>query len=130
MAIDFDVTTDRGKVRLLISDGDLDNLIFEDEEIDAFISMALNNNIKRAAAMALRVMAANENYVQKAISVLDLKTDGPKVAAEFRAQADRLDDQADKEEASEDGASFDWAEMVTTPHQYDERLYKEALRDN
>lgn len=130
MAFNYDVSTDRGKVRLIISDIDRDNVIFQDDEIDAFISMALNNNLKRAAAQALRTIAANENYVQKAIRILDLQTDGPAVAREFRQQANLLEDQADKEESSEEGASFDWAELVTTPAQYDERLYKEALRDN
>lgn len=121
----IDYTTSRGKVRLLIGDTDRDYAIFDDNQIDAFVSMALDNNVKRAAAQALLVIAANEVYVQKRIRLLDLSTDGPAEAIQLRLLAKQLRQEADDEEITDD---FDWAEMVTDPASYDERLWKQRLR--
>lgn len=126
MSFTVDYSTARGKVRLLIGDIDDQNPIFEDDAIDAFISMALNNDVRRAAAQALMTIAASEVYVQKVIRLLDLSTNGAAVAAELRAQAKALRDEADAEEV--DGA-FDWAEQVYSPAQYVERLWKQRLRE-
>lgn len=126
MSFTVDYSTARGKVRLLIGDIDDQNPIFEDDAIDAFISMALNNDVRRAAAQALMTIAASEVYVQKVIRLLDLSTNGAAVAAELRAQAKALRDDADAEEV--DGA-FDWAEQVYSPAQYVERLWKQRLRE-
>jgi hypothetical protein len=86
--------SDADKVRLLISDIDLDNPIFNHAAIEAFLSLS-NNNIKRAAATALLTMAVNETLVQKRIRLLDLSTDGPaeaealrQLAAQYRAEGD------------------------------------------
>lgn len=125
MAAITDYSTNAAKVRLLISDIDDSEQIFNDEAITAFLSMALDSNIKRAAALALRVIATNEVLVQKRIKLLDLTTDGPAEAKALRDLAGDYDRQANEEET--DGA-FDWAEMVSTPAQYGERLYNEALR--
>lgn len=118
-------STDIAKVRLLISDIDDTDQIFNDEAVEAFISMALDNNIKRAAAQALLSIAVNEVLVQKRITLLDLQTDGPAEAIQLRLAAKELMKQADVEEVT---GAFDWAEMVNTVWQYDELLYKDALR--
>jgi hypothetical protein len=125
MAFTLDYSSDAGKVRLLIGDIDGDDPIFQDDAITAFLSIALDNNVKRAAAQALLVIAANEVYVQKAIKILDLSTNGPAQAEAFRKLAADLIDQADNEEI--DGA-FDWAEQINTPAQWDEFAYKDRLR--
>jgi len=121
-----DFSTDAAKVRLLIGDIDDTARIFNDAAINAFIGLALDNNVKRAAAQALLTIAVNETLVQKRIRLLDLSTDGPAEAEALRALAKELMAQADAEEA-EDGA-FDWAEMVSTTGQYDEFMLKERLR--
>lgn len=93
MATITDFSTATAKVRLLIADIDLANPIFGDAAIDAFLSVQ-NNSLKKAAALALTVMAANEVMVQKRIKLLDLETDGPAeadalmaIAAQYRAEA-------------------------------------------
>ena len=39
-----------------------------------------NSRVKRTAAMCLEVIASNEAYTQKVISLLDLSTDGAKTS--------------------------------------------------
>ena len=120
-----DFSTSVNKVRLLISDIDDTDQIFNDAAIQAFIDMALDNNLKRAAAQALMAIAVNEVLVQKRIKILDLSTDGPAEAIQLRLMAKELMGQADEEEVT---GAFDWAEMVNNQWQYDELLYKDALR--
>lgn len=120
-----DFSTSVNKVRLLIADIDDTDQVFNDQAIQAFIDMALDGNLKRAAAGALLVMATNEVLVQKRIKLLDLSTDGPAEAEALRKLAQQYRDEADDEEVS---GAFDWAEMIQTPAQYRERLYKEIQR--
>lgn len=97
MAFTYDNTTDRGRVRLLIRDTNVATAalqVFDDSEVDAFL--ALNVGVKRAAAAALMVLAADELQISKIITTQDLKTDAAKyadamraLAAELRAEADR-----------------------------------------
>ena len=58
MAFTYDLTTDRGKVRLLINDITAADYQFEDDEIDAFLSMA-SNSLLLAASYALESWAAS-----------------------------------------------------------------------
>lgn len=103
----YDVTTDRGKVRLLISDvggQDGGSFLFRDTEIDAFLTLR-GSDVLLAAALALRTIAGNEAQTAKVIKFLDLQTDGAKTAK-------ALLDLADKYEAQADGdVDFDVAEM-------------------
>lgn len=121
-----DYSTDAAKVRLLISDIDDTDQIFNDQAIQAFIDLALDGNVKRAAASALLTIATNEVLVQKRIRLLDLSTDGPAQAAALRQLAQQLRAEADEEEVT---GAFDWAEMVHAGN-YDEWLYKDHLRDS
>ena len=57
MAFNYDLTTDRGKVRLLIGDTVDAGHQFEDAEIDVFLAMA-GGSILIAAAYALEAWAA------------------------------------------------------------------------
>jgi hypothetical protein len=135
MPFTYDITTNRGKVRALIPDrlivdtnGD-QAYFFDDAEID-YLLTAEGNVVKKAAALGLEIMASDEAYVQKALKLLDLTTNGPAVAAELRARAALLRAQAEKEEAdSTTVAEFDWAEWVVNDFSGRERLDAEALRD-
>jgi len=126
MAFTFDVTTDRGKVRLLITDTDQANPIFTDEEIDAFLSITQvndENDIRLAAAQALDTIASSEALVQKRIKLLDLSTDGPAVAKELRERAKELRRQVDEE------FDFDIAEQALDAFSTRELIWKDALRN-
>lgn len=91
--ITTDTTTPVGKIRLLISDVDPVRPVFTDTEVNAFYLMEASN-VRLGAAQALDTMASNEVMVSKVIRTLDLQTDGSKVAAELRARAQALRDQA------------------------------------
>lgn len=111
-------------VRLRINDKYSATPIFFDEEINAFLAFE-GDNVLKAAAMALETIAADQVLVLKVIKMLQLSTDGAKVAAELRAQAKQLRDQAD--DGSTD-ATFDIAEWVNDPFSYDELIIKQADR--
>jgi hypothetical protein len=102
-----DYSTAIGQVRLLIPDVEqLDNLanpsaadayIFNDAQIQAFLSMN-KNNVKRSAAQAKLALATSEALINKVIKSYDFSTDGAKLGAELRAQAEQLQKDADRDE--------------------------------
>ncbi len=110
MAIDY--TSDAGKVRLLIADTDESAEILTDEQIGAFVSLARNGNVKRAAAMALRTIATSETLIQKKLKTLDLETDGAALGSELRQQAAQLDKSADDDEERDAVFSDDYFEIL------------------
>ena len=126
MAFTYDITTDRGKVRLLIPDRTATQYLFEDDEIDYFLA-AEGSVIKRAAALGLETMAADEAYVQKVIKLMDLSTNGAATAEALLKRAALLRQQADDEEDATT-APFDWAEWALDAFSARELLDKEALR--
>lgn len=88
-------------LRLLISDTG-DDEVYDDAELGRFL--ALSRGVKRAAALALTTIAANEALLLKHITTRGLTLDGARVARELRelatalraeADADDLDDDAD-----------------------------------
>ena len=131
MAFTYDITTDRGRVRLLCTDTDVaggaDAQYFEDAEIDYFLT-AMSSNILRAAALALYTIAAQEVLLMKRIRLLDLQTDGPAEAEALRKLADTYQEKADLAEATEAAGTFDYAEMVVDTFTAEERRNKEYLR--
>lgn len=74
--------------------------IFNDSQIQAFLSL-YSNNVKRAAAQAKLVLATSEALINKVIRTADYTTDGAKLGAELRAQAVELKAEADKDEAED-----------------------------
>lgn len=108
-----------GRVRLLCTDTDADRVIFEDEEIAAFLAME-GANLCRAAALALETIAANEALVEKRIKLLDLTTDGPAVATALLARAKEL-----RARAAAASIAFDTAEFADDTWQREEKLLKE-----
>jgi hypothetical protein len=110
----YDITTDIGKVRLLISDvggADGNSFLFVDEEISMFL--ALREDIRLAAAEAFRTIAGNEVQVAKRIKFLELETNGPAVSAELIKLADKL------EEAVEDDSDVEFAAMAISDFNLD-----------
>ena len=100
----LDPATPIGLVRLLIPDKDPSALLFTDTELAALIALE-GGNARRGAAQALEVAASNEAMVSKVIRTQDLSTDGPAVAAEYRARAAILRSQAAAAEDEEEAAS-------------------------
>lgn len=130
MSFTYDLNTDIGKVRWRIGDKYVDNVIFDDEEIEVALLFE-ENNVKRAAAQCLETIAADQVLVLKVIKTLQLTTDGAKVAAELRANAKLLRDQAEIDAAlPEDDATFDIAEQVVDVFSLREKLAKEYQRSS
>ena len=121
MTFTYDPTTDRGRVRLIITDTDSTHEIFNDGEIDAFLDLS-DQDIRLASAQALDTIASSEALVQKRITQMDLSTDGPAVARALRDHAETLRQQVNE------GSAFDWAEMVVGSFSAREIARKAGLR--
>jgi hypothetical protein len=113
MAFTYDVTTERGKVRLLLNDVDEPTAVFDDDEIDAFLALE-GDNVKRAAAQAIDTNADDQALASKVLRTQDVTTDGAKLADSLRKRAAALRAQADEEDdESDDGAYFEIVPMGT-----------------
>lgn len=126
MAFTYDVSTDIGKVRLLITDTDDGNPIFDDSEITSFLTQTAYggvNDVRLAAALALETIATSEALIQKKIKLLDLSTDGPAVSDALMKRAEVLRKEADEE------VTFDWAEWGLTDFNKREILLKDQMRN-
>ena len=86
MTWSYDPSTVIGQVRLNCRDTNLQNAIFSDEEITAFLTMN-DGNIFRAAADALDIIASDQSYILKVFSEDGTSINGPAVAADLRAHA-------------------------------------------
>lgn len=127
MAFTYDPNTDRGKVRLLITDNNSESPIFNDTEIDTFLELSAydgENDILIAAAYALETIATNEALVQKVIKTLDLSTDGTRVADAIMKRARELRNQADQY------AGFEIAEMNVNKASALEIIIKDYIEKN
>ena len=123
MAFTYDTTTSRGRVRLLITDTVSATQIFNDDEIDTFLT--LEATVFTAAALALETIAVNEALVLKVIQTLDLKTDGAKLADTLLKRAAALRERSadDASVATDDFAVAEFADGVFGRR---ERLLKQA----
>ncbi len=128
MAFTYDVSTDQGKIRLMIPDNQESGHLYEDAEIDAFLSME-GGNLKRATALGLETAASNQALTLKVIKLLDITTDGAKVSEALLKRAAELRQQAADEEEAEEGGGFDIAEMVVDDFSYRQKVYQEWLRN-
>jgi hypothetical protein len=103
-----DVSTDIGKVRLLIRDTTEATAIFtDDNDIQAFLD--IEGTIKSAAALALETIAGDQVLRLKSIAILDIKMDGPAVAEALLATAQRF---RDSDDGDGDECGFDIAEQL------------------
>lgn len=83
-----DLSTDLGKVRLLINDTG-SSQVFSDAEVQAFLDLE-GGSVKLAAAQALDTIADDEALTSKVIRTQDLATDGRATASILRARAESL----------------------------------------
>lgn len=97
MGVNYTNPTPRGMVRLLIADTDEANQILSDDMIDGYLAIE-QGSAKRAGALALEAIASSETLVSKVIKTQDLQTNGPAVAADLRAHATSLRNQAETDE--------------------------------
>lgn len=116
-----DITTDLALVRTIADDTDSTNVFFTDEQIYAYLE--LEGDVRGAAALVLETWASNRVKVLQKVELLDIKTDGPAVAAEMRARATTL-----REQQEDDGDDFDIAEMVVDDFSWREKIFNEHLR--
>lgn len=128
MPFTYDITTSRGRVRLLIPDSQAASYVFEDAEIDAFLALE-DSDVRRSAALALETIASSQALTLKVIKILDLQTDGARTADALLKRAAILRQQADDAEAAEDGGAFEVIEMVPNMFAYRQRVAGEALRE-
>lgn len=127
MTFTYDPTSDLGRVRMIIGDKDDMNVIFQDAEIEAFLSLN-SSDVRLAAAEVLDTMASDQAMVLKVIRTMDLSTDGAAVAKSLREHAAQLRTDAEAAEAGE-GDLFDYAEMVVDEFTKRERVEKQAMRE-
>ena len=120
MSFTYDPATDAGKVRLLISDTQDTNHIFEDTEIQSFLD--IQDDPRLAAAMALETIAASQVLLLKVIATPQLSTHGDKMARVLKELAESLRNRVD------DDYAFDWAEEVQNSFSERDRIYKQFLR--
>ncbi|GLU58580.1 hypothetical protein [Paenarthrobacter ureafaciens] len=111
MAIDF--TSDIGKVRLLIADLDEAEPVVSDDIIGGYLELN-DGSVMLAAADTLDAIATSEVMLGKKIRTQDLSTDGPAVAAELRAQGEKLRARAVEESGA--GSFFDVIPFGLTGH--------------
>jgi hypothetical protein len=88
---------DIGMVRLLLNDVDQAAPVFSDAEVQVFLDLE-GGSVKRATAQAIDTNASNLLLATRVLRTQDLSTDGAKVADAMRAHADRLREQADRED--------------------------------
>lgn len=114
-------------MRLLIPDRVADDLFFTDDEITALLELE-DQNVKQATALALETMASDQAMVLKAIKLLQLSTDGPKVSDALLKRAKLLREQAAIEASEDTTGGFEIAEWVVNPATDAERYYKQIDR--
>lgn len=79
MAFTYDLSTNRGKLRLRIGDTDSANQIFTDAEIDEFLSTE-GDNLNLAAAFGLETMASSAALLAKLEEIGDYKVDSSRMS--------------------------------------------------
>ena len=124
MAFTYDLATPRGKVRLKIRDtdeADVTRQLFNDDEIDFFITEAVSD-LNLAAAGALDAIAANAALLAKLEKIGDYTIDSKamagavmKVAAHYRS-------------LSEQAPAFGFAEQVLSVFSWNEIVINELQR--
>lgn len=126
MTFTYDLSTDVGKVRLLIGDRNEAAYLFTDDEISAFLTLEAGPDAtvypRLAAAQALDVIATNQVLLLKSIQIMDLKIDGPAMARALRSQAKALRDAENSEAAFDVG---DWVVDIFTERDI---WYNQAIR--
>jgi hypothetical protein len=113
---------------MLIPDRVEESAIFQDEEIEAYLSMN-DSNLRRAAAEMLETIASDEVMTSKVITTLDISTNGASTSDAILRRAALLREQADRDDDA-DGGAFDYAEMNVNAFTVRERVWKQAQRND
>lgn len=124
MAFTYDLSTDRGKTRLKIRDtdtADATRQLFNDEEIDFFVTEAVND-LNLAAAGALDAIAANAALLAKAQKIGDYSIDSKAMAAAVMKVA------AHYRSLSEEAPAFGFAEQTLSAFSWNEIVINELQR--
>jgi hypothetical protein len=128
MSFTYDLTTENGRVRLLVGATDVNDPLVTDEEIAVFLAGgALAQASERLAAAEVAAAIAT-TFIRRATSISE---GGASVT--WGDQAKRYRDLADSlraADAAADDASglFDWAEMAIDPFGAREILANDLLR--
>jgi len=124
----YDLATAIGQVRALTRDTrGPTTVFFQDDEITFYLTLN-SDDVRRAAAEMLDVWASDEAMVTKVVTLLDVSTNGPAVAASLRAHANKLRELADAADLEGD-AGFDVAEMALGPFSLREQIINKGLKD-
>lgn len=113
----YDLSTDVGKLRLLIPDRSAEEYIFTDSELSTFL--ALEADIRRATALALETLASDNALVLKVIKLMQLSTDGAKTSDALLKRAAILREQAAYEDSATD-AGIEFAQWLLDDFSYRE----------
>jgi hypothetical protein len=116
----IDVSTNRGKVRLLI--GDTGGIIFSDDYIDSFLEQR-NDDVYLASALALRSIAASAALVAKLERSLNITIDRKSVPLRL------LEVAAQYETMTEDAPAIGIAERPYTIFNTEDIILHKALRE-
>jgi hypothetical protein len=100
--------------------------ILTDIQLQEFLDLE-DDDIKLAAADAIDAIASNQVLVQKVIKVLDLQTDGAKVAEAMHKLAQDYRKQV--LDADLQGSEFDYAEQINDAPGLREKILKDWLRE-
>jgi hypothetical protein len=118
----YDITTNLGKVRALISDTNAASVILGDAKINAFLSMK-SNDLYATAALALNAIATSKSLLAKKKSSGDYSEDLTAIAKECRATA------AIYQEMSENIPAEAQAEGFFNDFSYRDVTLRKMLRD-
>ena len=129
MPYTYDPSTPRGQVRLLAIDTVAAYAQFQDNEIDAFLTLT-GGVVLLAAAQALDTLAANAALVQGRTRFAGIQLDGQVVAEALHTQAMELRRQCYEGDDGSGISPINWAEMVVDPFTYRDRLVNEMLRQS
>ena len=129
MAYTYDITTDRGKVRLLTrttgsGSPSADTCVLSDAEIDVFLELA-GNVVPLAASMALHNLATNEAYLNNEVRMSGYDSTRGSRADAVSAQADYWERIAVDEGQWARFVEFDWNDNAEA-----KRILAEALRES
>lgn len=111
MAFTYDLSNSIGQVRLLIPDTQQTTAVFSDEEITAFLALE-SSSVRRATALALETIASNEALTLKVVRLLDVQTDGAKLADSLLKRAATLRQQAMEDDALSGFTQWEIAEWA------------------
>lgn len=89
MAFSYDVTTNAGKVRLLIADTNAEAYAFENDEIAYFLT-AQSDDVTKAAYMAVRSLLANRARRAKRATVEGIQYDDTAQVSALKVLLDEL----------------------------------------